>query len=42
MTDKSLLVCPAKLKSVQHFLKLAADYDVREPIISYWGEWNSS
>jgi len=36
---KKLLACPPQLKSVQHFLKLAIDYEQREPIITYWGEF---
>ncbi|XP_068249813.1 vacuolar protein sorting-associated protein VTA1 homolog [Palaemon carinicauda] len=28
--------CPPQLKPVQHYLKLASDYDKREPVMSYW------
>jgi len=28
--------CPATLKSIQHFLKLASEHDSRDPVISYW------
>uniref|UniRef100_A0A0P4W111 Vta1/callose synthase N-terminal domain-containing protein n=1 Tax=Scylla olivacea TaxID=85551 RepID=A0A0P4W111_SCYOL len=32
----SLPPCPASLKQLQHYLKLASDYDKREPVVSYW------
>ncbi|XP_050710665.1 vacuolar protein sorting-associated protein VTA1 homolog [Eriocheir sinensis] len=32
----SLPQCPASLKQLQHYLKLASDYDKREPVVSYW------
>lgn len=28
--------CPPSLKSIQHYLKTAAEHDTRDPIISYW------
>ncbi|XP_046980063.1 vacuolar protein sorting-associated protein VTA1 homolog isoform X1 [Schistocerca americana] len=28
--------CPASLKSLQHYLKAAAEHDQRDPVISYW------
>ncbi|MCL4142874.1 UNVERIFIED_CONTAM: hypothetical protein GTU68_053971 [Idotea baltica] len=28
--------CPPQLKAVQHYIKLASDYEAREPVISYW------
>lgn len=31
--------CPPQLKSVQHYLKLASDYESREPVIAYWGKF---
>lgn len=36
MASPNFPPCPPQLKSVQHFLKLANDYDIREPAISYW------
>eukprot|EP00092_Neocalanus_flemingeri_P107821 GFUD01138391.1.p1 GENE.GFUD01138391.1~~GFUD01138391.1.p1 ORF type:complete len:269 (-),score=104.61 GFUD01138391.1:89-895(-) len=32
----SLPPCPASLKTIQHFLKLATEHDTRDPVISYW------
>ena len=32
----SLPACPASLKSIQHFLKLASEHDNRDPVIAYW------
>ncbi|ROT79349.1 vacuolar protein sorting-associated protein VTA1 homolog [Penaeus vannamei] len=28
--------CPPQLKTVQHYLKIANDYDKREPVVAYW------
>lgn len=28
--------CPASLRAIQPYLKLAAEHDEREPIVSYW------
>jgi len=28
--------CPANLKPIQHFLKLANEHDSRDPVVSYW------
>lgn len=28
--------CPASLKAVQHFMKLAQEHDQRDPVVSYW------
>ncbi|XP_066991003.2 vacuolar protein sorting-associated protein VTA1 homolog [Anabrus simplex] len=28
--------CPASLKSIQHYLKTAAEHDQRDPVVSYW------
>lgn len=28
--------CPPSLKSIQHFLKTAAEHDTRDPIVAYW------
>ena len=32
----SLPACPPSLKSIQHFLKLAAEHDSRDPVVAYW------
>ena len=32
-----LLKCPPQLRAVQHYLKLAVDYEARQPVITYWG-----
>jgi len=32
----SLPPCPASLRPVQHFLKLAIEHDNRDPVVSYW------
>jgi len=32
----SLPNCPPSLKPIQHFLKIAAEHDSRDPVISYW------
>lgn len=32
----SLPACPPSLKSIQHFLKLAAEHDTRDPVVAYW------
>lgn len=36
MATNKLLACPPQLRSVQHYLKLAVDYEAREPVITYW------
>ncbi|XP_064089564.1 vacuolar protein sorting-associated protein VTA1 homolog [Macrobrachium nipponense] len=36
MSAVNLPPCPPQLKQVQHYLKLASDYDKREPVVSYW------
>lgn len=36
MSGLSLPPCPPSLKSVAHFLKLASEHDVRDPVVSYW------
>ncbi|KAK7072647.1 Vacuolar protein sorting-associated protein vta1 [Halocaridina rubra] len=36
MSDLHFPPCPPQLKSVQHYLKLASDYDKREPVVAYW------
>ncbi|XP_041975974.1 vacuolar protein sorting-associated protein VTA1 homolog [Aricia agestis] len=28
--------CPPSLKSIQHYLKTAAEHDTRDPIVAYW------
>lgn len=28
--------CPASLRAIQPYLKIAAEHDEREPIVSYW------
>ncbi|CAB3243943.1 unnamed protein product [Arctia plantaginis] len=28
--------CPASLKSIQHYLKTAAEHDNRDPVVAYW------
>ncbi|CAH1644167.1 unnamed protein product [Spodoptera littoralis] len=28
--------CPASLKSIQHYLKTAAEHDTRDPVVAYW------
>lgn len=28
--------CPPSLKSIQHFLKIAAEHDARDPTVAYW------
>ena len=32
----SLPACPPSLKSIQHFLKIAAEHDTRDPVVAYW------
>ena len=27
---------PAPLKTIQHYLKIAAEHDQRDPVVSYW------
>ncbi|KAK3870245.1 hypothetical protein Pcinc_024509 [Petrolisthes cinctipes] len=36
MSATNLPPCPASLKNVQHYLKLASDYEKREPVVAYW------
>lgn len=36
MAPPALPPIPAALKSVQHYLKVANDYDTRDPPVSYW------
>ncbi|XP_046752899.1 vacuolar protein sorting-associated protein VTA1 homolog isoform X3 [Diprion similis] len=36
MPALNLPECPAPLKSIQHFLKAAAEHDQRDPVVSYW------
>lgn len=36
MVPPVLPALPSNLKSVQHYLKIATDYDTRDPPISYW------
>ncbi|KAF2351163.1 hypothetical protein FHG87_018081 [Trinorchestia longiramus] len=36
MSGNKLPVCPPQLRAVQHYLKLGADYESREPVITYW------
>lgn len=28
--------CPPSLKSIQHYLKTAAEHDNRDPVVAYW------
>ena len=28
--------CPPQYKQLQHYLKIAAEHDQRDPIVSYW------
>ncbi|XP_069943124.1 vacuolar protein sorting-associated protein VTA1 homolog isoform X1 [Cherax quadricarinatus] len=35
-TGIKLPPCPPSLKPLQHYIKLANDYDKREPVVSYW------
>lgn len=28
--------CPPSLKSIQHYLKTAAEHDTRDPVVAYW------
>lgn len=28
--------CPPSLKSIQHYLKTAAEHDARDPVVAYW------
>jgi vacuolar protein sorting-associated protein VTA1 len=32
----SLPPCPASLRPVQHYLKLATEHDARDPVVAYW------
>ena len=32
----SLPTCPASLKSIQHYLKIASEHETRDPVITYW------
>nr|XP_045585522.1 vacuolar protein sorting-associated protein VTA1 homolog [Procambarus clarkii] len=34
--DLKLPPCPPSLKALQHYIKLASDYDKREPVVAYW------
>lgn len=36
MSASAFPPCPPQLKNVQHYLKLASDYDKREPTVAYW------
>lgn len=36
MAPPSLPALPSNLKSIQHYLKIAMDYETRDPPISYW------
>ncbi|XP_063605399.1 vacuolar protein sorting-associated protein VTA1 homolog [Penaeus indicus] len=36
MSSPNLPPCPPQLKTVQHYLKIANDYDKREPVVAYW------
>ena len=31
-----LPACPASLKPIQHFLKIATEHETRDPVITYW------
>jgi vacuolar protein sorting-associated protein VTA1 len=31
-----LPLCPASLKTIQHYLKTASEHDQRDPVVSYW------
>lgn len=39
MSGSQFPSCPPQLKTVQHYLKLATDYESREIVISYWGKY---
>jgi len=36
MTTLTLPPCPASLKPVQHYLKIGAEHDTRDPVVAYW------
>lgn len=36
MAPPSLPALPSNLKSIQHYLKIAMDYETRDPATSYW------
>lgn len=36
MTTLNLPPCPASLKAVQHYLKIGAEHDTRDPVVAYW------
>ena len=38
MAPLTLPPLPPALKSIQHYLKIASDYDTRDPPVSYWSE----
>ena len=33
---------PPALKGIQHYLKIATDYDKRDPTVSYWSKTNDN
>ena len=39
MASPALPPTPAPLKSIQHYLKIAAEHDQRDPVVSYWCEY---
>lgn len=38
MAPPALPALPPALKGIQHYLKIAMDYDARDSSISYWGK----